>query len=68
MKFLVDANLPYKLAISLKNRGYDAVHTDDLPNKDFAKLLEKYFDTIVKLFDFYNVIEMNNEQIIGHEK
>ena len=34
MKFLVDANLPYKLALSLINNGYDAIHTDNLPNKE----------------------------------
>lgn len=34
MKFLVDANLPYKLAKSLKERGFDTIHTDDLPDKE----------------------------------
>jgi predicted nuclease of predicted toxin-antitoxin system len=34
MKFLVDANLPYKFAESLRKSGYDVVHTDDFPNKD----------------------------------
>ena len=32
--FIVDAQLPYSLAIMLRQRGYDAVHTDDLPNKE----------------------------------
>ena len=118
MKFIVDANLPYKLALTLKNKGYDAIHTDDLPSKDrttdkeilkvsetqdrnvitkdadfldsyiinktpkklllistgnisnklLAKLFDIYFDSIVKLFETYNFIDMNNEQIIGHEK
>lgn len=37
MKFLVDANLPFKLAINLRNKGYDAIHTDNLPNKERTK-------------------------------
>lgn len=31
MKFLVDAQLPRRLAIWLKDTGFDAVHTLDLP-------------------------------------
>jgi len=31
MKFLVDAQLPRRLAYQLKDRGFDAVHTLDLP-------------------------------------
>ena len=34
MKFLVDANLSFKLAYSLKHKGYDVIHTDNLPNKE----------------------------------
>lgn len=34
MKFLVDANLPFKLAQLIKASGFDAIHTDDLPNKE----------------------------------
>ncbi len=34
MKFFVDANLPFKLAINLRKKGYDALLTDDLPNKE----------------------------------
>jgi len=37
MKFLIDANLPFKLANSLKDKGYDVIHTDDLPNKEKTK-------------------------------
>ncbi|MCX6238826.1 MAG: DUF5615 family PIN-like protein [Bacteroidia bacterium] len=118
MKFLVDANLPFKLALNLRDRGFDALHTDDLPNKerttdneirkvatdqdrivitkdsdfldshliqgipnkllfittgniinkDLLNLIEKYFETIVQLFDIYDIIEINNEEIIGHDK
>ncbi|MBP7478781.1 MAG: DUF5615 family PIN-like protein [Chitinophagales bacterium] len=34
MKFLVDANLPFKLAINLRGKGFDVIHTDNLPNKE----------------------------------
>lgn len=34
MKYLVDAQLPYLLAEVLREKGYDVVHTDDLPDKD----------------------------------
>lgn len=118
MKFLIDANLPFRLFVALKAKGYDVLHTDDLPNKertsdkeirsisaqqnrtiiskdsDFldshlisgipAKLLlvttgniinkellnlfDKYLDSIVQQFDLYDLIELDNEQIIAHEK
>ncbi|TAK50445.1 MAG: hypothetical protein EPO28_00320 [Saprospiraceae bacterium] len=34
MKFLVDAQLPYRLVKFLKAKGYDAIHTDDMPDKE----------------------------------
>ena len=34
MKFFVDANLPVKVAFNLRQRGFDTLHTDDLPNKE----------------------------------
>ncbi|MDX1939076.1 MAG: DUF5615 family PIN-like protein [Saprospiraceae bacterium] len=34
MKFIVDAQLPYQLAKFIRNKGYDVIHTDDLPDKD----------------------------------
>ncbi len=34
MKFLVDAQLPIGIAWILKNRGFDVIHTDDLPDKE----------------------------------
>ncbi len=37
MKFIVDAQLPKKLALLLKYRGYDAIHTLDLPNRNGTK-------------------------------
>ncbi len=32
MKFLVDAQLPVRLARFLQNAGHDAIHTRDLPD------------------------------------
>ena len=34
MKFLVDAHLPKKLSLLLQWKGYDSIHTLDLPNKN----------------------------------
>lgn len=34
MKFLIDAQLPKRLALLLTNLGYDVIHTLDLPNKN----------------------------------
>jgi predicted nuclease of predicted toxin-antitoxin system len=34
MKFIVDAQLPYRLALLLRDNGFDALHTDDLPDKE----------------------------------
>ena len=34
MKFLVDAQLPISLSNPLKSRGYDSIHTLELPNKN----------------------------------
>jgi predicted nuclease of predicted toxin-antitoxin system len=34
MKFLVDAQLPFRLALFLETGGHDVLHTDDLPDKE----------------------------------
>jgi predicted nuclease of predicted toxin-antitoxin system len=34
MKFIVDAQLPFSLAIFIRNKGHDVIHTDDLPDKE----------------------------------
>jgi len=44
------------------------VTTGNIINKELLILFEKYFDSIVQLFDLYNLIELDNEQIIVHEK
>ena len=37
MKFLLDAHLPKKLSTFLSWKGYDSLHTLDLPNKNATK-------------------------------
>ena len=37
MKFLLDAHLPKKLSVFLSWKGYDSIHTLDLPNKNATK-------------------------------
>jgi len=34
IKFIVDAQLPYSLALMLRGKGFDVTHTDNLPNKE----------------------------------
>ncbi len=34
MKFIVDAQLPIALSYLLKHRGYDAIHTMELPDSN----------------------------------
>lgn len=36
MKFLIDAQLPYALSKFLENKGFDVIHTDNLPNKEYT--------------------------------
>ena len=37
MKFLVDAQLPYGIALFLRDKGFDALHTNDLSDKERTK-------------------------------
>jgi len=34
MKFIVDAQLPFQLAFFIQRKGFDALHTNDLPDKE----------------------------------
>jgi predicted nuclease of predicted toxin-antitoxin system len=34
MKFVIDAQLPYGLKLFLNDSGYDAIHTDDMPDME----------------------------------
>ena len=116
MKFLIDAQLPFRLKSWLIAKGFDAIHTTDLPNQnltedltiadiadrenrvviskdgDFLKLIilqnkpkklfmittgnivnkellelfELNFETALRLFNSFDVVEMNNDFVIGH--
>ncbi len=116
MKFLIDAQLPYRLKHWLAAKNFDSIHTADLPeqnlsadltvadvadnenrtvitkdsdflklrilqdkpqkllmittgnivNKDLLDLFERNFETAMKLFNSYDVVEMNNFFVIGH--
>lgn len=117
MKFFVDAQLPYQLCNLLKEKGYDTIHTDDLPskertrdsairavvqkekrilitkdsdfensfylqrspkkllmvttgnikNKELFALVVNNIEQIVKMFKLYDLVEIDNYTIIGHE-
>ena len=43
------------------------VTTGNIINKELLVLFDKYFDAIIQQFDSYNLIELDNEQIIAHE-
>jgi len=34
MKFIVDAQLPYQMALFIRWKGFDVLHTNDLPDKE----------------------------------
>ena len=36
MKFIVDAQLPYGIALFLRDKGFDALHTNDFPDKEYT--------------------------------
>lgn len=118
MKFIVDANLPFKLVLNLRKNGFDVLHTDNLPNKektsdkeirdlsiaqeriviskdsdfldshlitgipekflyistgsiinrDLILLIEQNLPQIIQLFNEYDLIELDNNELILHEK
>jgi len=37
MKYLIDAQLPKRLSFVLQSRGYDTIHTFDLPDQNRTK-------------------------------
>ena len=63
MKFLVDAQLPYKLKKWLEGQGHDTIHTDDLfsqhltPDFEIVKVAEEEEERIIisKDSDFYKL-------------
>ena len=116
MRFLVDAQLPYLLSKWIRDEGFEAIHTEDLPNKDetedeeirmlsiqsdyivitkdldfydshllrnspwklllittgniknhrLLNLFRRNFQEIVNQFEYCNLIEMSNEELIAH--
>jgi predicted nuclease of predicted toxin-antitoxin system len=117
MKFLIDAQLPYRLKLWFVENNFDAIHTGDLPernftadltiadladesdraviskdgdflklrilqnkprkllmvttgnivNKELLVLFDLNFVTVMKLFNSYDVVEMNNRFVVGHK-
>ncbi|MCX6278670.1 MAG: DUF5615 family PIN-like protein [Bacteroidetes bacterium] len=62
MKFIVDAQLPREIAWMFNNRGFDAIHTDDLPDKEMTT-----DNQIIDLLKSCNLVEMDNNELIGLE-
>ena len=52
MKYLIDAQLPKRLCIDLKDMGYNAKHTLDLPNQNKTKDYE------------VNLISINEKRVV----
>ena len=42
------------------------ITTGNIINKELLKLFEQNFETAEKLFNSYDVVEMNNSFVIGH--
>ena len=52
MKFIVDAQLPYRMALFIRHKGFDVLHTNDLPDKertsdDYIRIIAQQDDRIV---------------------
>ncbi len=56
MKFIVDAQLPEKLKHWLNDRGYNAIHTNDLPNRHLTPDI-----TIIKIAEQENRIVVSKD-------
>lgn len=115
MKFLIDAQLPWQLRTWLIQQGFEALHTEDLPNRnkttdldiadiansrnciliskdsdflklkilqnrprllllvttgninnsDLLKLFSANFEIISKLFESFEIVELNNTFVSG---
>ena len=68
IKFLIDAQLPPSLAIVLKEKGFDAIHTLSLPNKNLTTdeeicqiSLTESRVVITKDSDFYHSFILKNK-------
>ncbi|GAB2596854.1 DUF5615 family PIN-like protein [Spirosoma areae] len=63
MKFLVDAQLPPLLAIWLSEKGFDTLHTNDLPDRDET---EDYYIRQVAATDDRVVITKDSDFYDSH--
>jgi predicted nuclease of predicted toxin-antitoxin system len=68
MKFLVDAQLPVRLARFLQNAGYDTIHTRDLPEHNATPdavinliSIQDQRIVITKDFDFVQSLLLQNQ-------
>ena len=68
MKFLIDAHLPKRLSVFLKQTGHDAIHTRDLPSGNRTKdseiiriSLEEGRAVITKDADFVETIILKSQ-------
>lgn len=68
MKFLIDAQLPKSLAVFMREQGFDAIHTLELPNRNATgdseiRLLSMDEQRIVisKDVDFYDSYTLKQE-------
>ena len=43
------------------------VTTGNIKNVELLSLFEKNFDQIIELFDTFSLVELNNDDLIGHE-
>ena len=76
MRFIIDAQLPERLKYWLLDRGHEAIHTNDLPqkhttgniiNNELIRLFELNFNTIENYFNSgSSIIEFNNQAITVH--
>ena len=44
------------------------ITTGNITNRDLLILIEENFETVVQLLEIYDLIEINNNEIIVHEK
>ncbi len=66
MKFLVDAQLPVRLARFIQASGYDTLHTRDLPRQN-ATSDKSCFRCGWGLLENNNYLEINHDRIIAHQ-
>ena len=78
MRFLIDAQLPARLARALATAGHDAIHTSDLrllvvaigniTNDALMALLAANLDVLVAVFDDAAFIELGPAALVVHRQ